>query len=81
MNDHPQTPLERAVWWTEYVIRHRGAKHFRSPAANMPWSEYLMADVVITVISFVVLGVVALYLVVRSVLSACFGMNVKVKRS
>ncbi|KAL0810832.1 hypothetical protein ABMA28_010142 [Loxostege sticticalis] len=81
MNDYPQTPLERAVWWTEYVIRHRGAKHFRSPAANMPWSEYLMADVVITVICFVVLGVVALYLVVRSVVSAIFGMNFKVKRS
>ncbi|KAJ9597675.1 hypothetical protein L9F63_011477, partial [Diploptera punctata] len=28
--DQPETPMERAVWWTEYVIRHKGAPHMRS---------------------------------------------------
>ncbi|CAH2230249.1 jg20001 [Pararge aegeria aegeria] len=32
INDQPQTPLELAVWWTEYVLRHGGAKHLRSEA-------------------------------------------------
>ncbi|CAG9792440.1 unnamed protein product [Diatraea saccharalis] len=41
IDDQPQTSLERGVWWTEYVIRHGGAKHLRSPAANMSWTEYL----------------------------------------
>ncbi|CAG9799732.1 unnamed protein product [Chironomus riparius] len=26
--DEPMTTREKAVWWTEYVIRHKGAKHF-----------------------------------------------------
>ena len=28
--DQLQPPLERAVYWTEYVIRHGGATHLRS---------------------------------------------------
>ena len=31
LKDDIQTPLERAVFWTEYVLRHGGAKHMESP--------------------------------------------------
>ncbi|NP_001243958.1 UDP-glycosyltransferase UGT33K1 isoform X1 [Bombyx mori] len=44
MYDQPQSSLERAVWWTEYVLRHGGAKHLRSPAANMSLTQYLELD-------------------------------------
>ncbi|XP_072946231.1 UDP-glucosyltransferase 2-like [Epargyreus clarus] len=40
INDQPQTAPERAVWWTEHVLRHGGAKHLRAPAANISWAEY-----------------------------------------
>ncbi|CAL4087206.1 unnamed protein product, partial [Meganyctiphanes norvegica] len=29
IRDQPETPVERAVFWTEYVIRHKGAPHLR----------------------------------------------------
>ncbi|XP_055846234.1 UDP-glycosyltransferase UGT5-like [Episyrphus balteatus] len=29
--DRPLSPRESVVFWTEYVIRHRGAKHMQSP--------------------------------------------------
>lgn len=38
--------LEKAVWWTEYVIRHEGANHLRNPALNMPWYQYFLVDVI-----------------------------------
>ncbi|XP_013186763.2 UDP-glycosyltransferase UGT5 [Amyelois transitella] len=44
--DQPQTPLERAVWWTEHVLRHGGARHLRSPAANLPWTVYYEVELV-----------------------------------
>ncbi|XP_063233927.1 UDP-glycosyltransferase UGT5-like isoform X2 [Bacillus rossius redtenbacheri] len=45
MRDHQSSPLERAVWWTEYVLRHGGAAHLRSAAVDMPWYQYLLLDV------------------------------------
>ena len=39
MRDEKETPLERAVWWVEYVGRHRGAPHLRSPALDVPWYQ------------------------------------------
>lgn len=50
LQDQPQTPLERAVFWTEYVIRHRGAPHLRSPAASLSWTQFLMLDVLVLLI-------------------------------
>ncbi|XP_052751040.1 UDP-glucosyltransferase 2-like [Galleria mellonella] len=46
MSDRPESSLERAVWWTEHVLRHGGAKHLRSPAANISWTEYLELELI-----------------------------------
>ncbi|XP_038217913.1 UDP-glucosyltransferase 2-like [Zerene cesonia] len=42
MNDDSKTGLERAVWWTEYVLRHGGAKHLRSPAYYSSYKDNIM---------------------------------------
>ncbi|XP_069179905.1 UDP-glycosyltransferase UGT5-like isoform X2 [Procambarus clarkii] len=47
MRDRPTSPRELAVFWTEYVIRHRGAPQLRSPAAQLSWVEFLMLDVLL----------------------------------
>ncbi|PZC71193.1 hypothetical protein B5X24_HaOG200288 [Helicoverpa armigera] len=62
MFDQPQPPLERAVWWTEHVLRHGGARHLRSPAANMSWTQFLELELVLTVVA-VLLPIVFLLLV------------------
>ncbi|XP_017786764.1 PREDICTED: UDP-glucuronosyltransferase 2B9-like [Nicrophorus vespilloides] len=43
--DKPMSALDTVVWWTEYVIRHKGAYHLRSPAIHMPYYKYFMLDV------------------------------------
>ncbi|KAJ3662447.1 hypothetical protein Zmor_006797 [Zophobas morio] len=45
LRDQKETPLERAVYWTEYVLRHNGAKHLQSPAKNMGVIQYYLLDV------------------------------------
>nr|UDE23989.1 UDP-glucuronosyltransferase [Plutella xylostella] len=80
MRDQPQTPLERAVWWTEYVLRNKGAKHLRSPAANISWSEYLMLDVVAALATAVLLFLAAVGIVWRTVCKI-FRKKVKVNKN
>jgi glucuronosyltransferase len=43
--DEPQSSLNRAVWWAEYVIRHNGAKHLRSATLDLSWYQYLLLDI------------------------------------
>ena len=44
--DEPENSLEKAIWWTEYVLRHKGAKHLRSAALDLEWYQYVLLDVV-----------------------------------
>lgn len=56
MSDQPQTPLERAVWWTEHVLRHGGATHLRAAGANASWAQYLELELIIIVLSIIILA-------------------------
>ncbi|NP_001166584.1 UDP-glucuronosyltransferase 2B22 precursor [Cavia porcellus] len=42
----PMKPLDRAVFWIEFVMRHKGAKHLRPPAYNLTWYQYHSLDVI-----------------------------------
>ncbi|XP_017040218.1 UDP-glucosyltransferase 2 [Drosophila ficusphila] len=33
--DQKETALERAIWWTEYVLRHKGASHLRCASKDL----------------------------------------------
>lgn len=50
-------PMDEFVWWIEYVIKFRGAKHLKSIAAEMSVFTYLMLDVlIVNVIGIVAVG-------------------------
>lgn len=60
LRDQLHTPLDLAVFWTEYVIRQEGAPRLRSPAVSLSWVEFLMLDVLaalhlVLLLSFVIL--------------------------
>jgi glucuronosyltransferase len=65
--DEPQSSLNRVVWWTEYVIRHNGAKHLRSAALNLPWYQYLLLDVAVFLFILVAITVLVSYLILLTV--------------
>ncbi|XP_046750926.1 UDP-glycosyltransferase UGT5-like isoform X3 [Diprion similis] len=54
--DEMNNPLDEAVHWVEYVIRHGGAKHLKSVAAEQTFVQYLLLDVVFTIMISLILG-------------------------
>ncbi|KAG8225141.1 UDP-glycosyltransferase [Ladona fulva] len=48
--DEYGTPLERAVFWTEYIIRHNGAPHLRAASTKLAWYQYYLVDVILTLL-------------------------------
>ncbi|KAJ8256688.1 hypothetical protein COCON_G00188400 [Conger conger] len=43
--DRPIEPLDSALFWIEFVMRHGGAGHLRTESYRMPWYAYHNLDV------------------------------------
>lgn len=43
--DQPEHPVERTVYWIEYILRHRGAHHLRATVYQLSFWQYFLLDV------------------------------------
>ncbi|KAL7976925.1 hypothetical protein Chor_008874 [Crotalus horridus] len=56
----PIKPLDRAIFWIEFVMRHKGAKHLQAAACHLTWYQYHSLDVIAFLIGYsVVFGFIA----------------------
>uniref|UniRef100_A0A667YYY6 UDP-glucuronosyltransferase n=1 Tax=Myripristis murdjan TaxID=586833 RepID=A0A667YYY6_9TELE len=55
--DRPFDPLELSVYWTEFVMRHKGATHLRAAAHDLNWVQYHCLDVLALLATVVLLVV------------------------
>ncbi|XP_039494968.1 UDP-glucosyltransferase 2 [Drosophila santomea] len=58
--DQPMNPLDTAIWWTHYVLRHKGAPYMRVAGRDLDFITYHSLDVLGTfLLGFLVtLGIV-----------------------
>jgi len=79
--DRPMSPAESVVYWTEYVLRHKGAPHLKSQALSLKWYQYFLIDVICTFlfIAFVVLFIIyySLNIVCKHFYTICFRVKNK----
>jgi glucuronosyltransferase len=54
--DQPMKPLDRAVYWVEYIIRNGGAEHLKSDSLELNDVQYFLLD--ISLISLVLTGLI-----------------------
>ncbi|XP_030648990.1 UDP-glucuronosyltransferase 2A2 isoform X1 [Chanos chanos] len=53
--DQPMKPLDRAIFWIEYVMRNGGAPHLRTQSFRMSWMAYHSVDVILTLLAVVLI--------------------------
>ena len=63
MRDQKERPLDRAIYWIEYVIRHQGAPHLRSSSRHLHLYERNLIDISF-IIAFAFI-IVSFYVILR----------------
>ncbi|XP_063319851.1 UDP-glucuronosyltransferase 2B20-like [Pelmatolapia mariae] len=51
-HDQPMKPLDSAIFWMEYVMRHKGAAHLRTESYKLPWYACHCLDVMAVLVAF-----------------------------
>ncbi|XP_040049999.2 UDP-glucuronosyltransferase 2B20 [Gasterosteus aculeatus] len=54
-HDKPMKPVDNALFWIEFVMRHKGAAHLRTESYKLPWYAYHCLDVMAVFVLFAVL--------------------------
>ncbi|XP_041848041.1 UDP-glucuronosyltransferase 1A1-like [Melanotaenia boesemani] len=58
--DRPIEPLNLSVYWTEFVMRHKGAKHLKAAVHGLNWFQYFCLDVLALMAAVVLVFVILL---------------------
>lgn len=78
-HDRPLDARDTAVYWIEYVMRHKGAAHLRAAGLDLNWYQFYLLDVIAFVVGGVVLAVLIFVYLVRFI-SLCFTNGNKQKQ-
>lgn len=65
--DKPMHPLDHAIFWIEFVIRHKGADHLKSESYRMSWFHYFSMDV-----ALFLMGILGLVMITTVMFIRCF---------
>uniref|UniRef100_A0A8D1G0Z8 UDP-glucuronosyltransferase n=2 Tax=Sus scrofa TaxID=9823 RepID=A0A8D1G0Z8_PIG len=68
-HDQPVKPLDRAVFWIEFVMNHKGARHLRPAVHDLTWYQYHSLDVIGFLLACVA---VVVFLVTKCCLFCCW---------
>ncbi|XP_028153804.1 UDP-glucosyltransferase 2 [Diabrotica virgifera virgifera] len=74
-HDRQVKPMDDAVYWIEYIVKHNGANHLKVNYLNMPWYQYYLVDVFVVVFSVIFL---VLFVIKKTV---CFMLRKLCKKS
>lgn len=67
--DRPLKPREEAIYWIEYVLRHKGAPQLRSRSADMSWYQYYLVDISVIIVTVLISIAFVLYNLLRYILT------------
>jgi hypothetical protein len=68
MRDRPVKPMDLAIYWIEYVVRHQGAPHLRYPGMDLAWHKRNLLDVIAFVIISGITLLSVVFFIIKSIL-------------
>lgn len=72
-------PMDKAIYWVEHVIRHKGAKHLKSRASSIPWCQYYLLDVAGFLLAICLIGLCITYFIIKLNLKVLCWMMQKIR--
>ncbi|XP_053963689.1 UDP-glucosyltransferase 2-like isoform X3 [Anastrepha ludens] len=78
-HDRPMGPRETALYWIDYVIRHKGARHLRAAGLDLKWYQFYLLDVIAAAVAAVVVALGVAVALVRWILQTIKGRKIKQK--
>uniref|UniRef100_A0A8D8X770 UDP-glucuronosyltransferase n=1 Tax=Cacopsylla melanoneura TaxID=428564 RepID=A0A8D8X770_9HEMI len=66
IKDYASSPLDTAVYWTEYVLQHGGASHLTPASKQLNWYQYYLLDVLAFILGLLILMWVILSAIVKT---------------
>uniref|UniRef100_A0A3Q1GAA6 UDP-glucuronosyltransferase n=1 Tax=Acanthochromis polyacanthus TaxID=80966 RepID=A0A3Q1GAA6_9TELE len=75
--DQPITPMDNALFWIEFVMRHKGAAHLKPASLSMPWYSYHSVDVALFLGGAVLLVLLSTFFLIRCLCNATCKPKVK----
>lgn len=67
--DQKETPLERALWWIDWVMRNPNSTHFKNLHQNMNFLQLESVDVIIFLVMAAFSAVFVIIWFLKSILS------------
>ena len=65
------TPLEKAVYYTEHLIKRPHAPHLKSHVKNLSWIQFALLDVIALISSVLASTLILLYWLGRGLFILC----------
>uniref|UniRef100_A0A8C6DSL4 UDP-glucuronosyltransferase n=1 Tax=Moschus moschiferus TaxID=68415 RepID=A0A8C6DSL4_MOSMO len=79
--DRPIEPLDLAVFWVEFVMRHKGASHLRPAAHDLTWYQYHSLDVIGFLLAVALTVIFITFKTCAFAFRKCFGKKERAKKS
>lgn len=78
MKDRAIQPLDEAVYWVEYVLRHDGAHHLKSSVLTLRWYQLYLIDILAITFVSLVLTIYIIYILLRRLTRSALQKKTKV---
>lgn len=66
--DFSTAPMDRAVYWIEYVLRHGGANHLKNSNVELNYHQYFLIDICFVIISTITISMLLIVMMIKYII-------------